>query len=232
MEDHGKTSTAPASTQLAQCASAASRWSSAPALHPPLELRDPDLDSGGDGPDPTRTGITSSQSVPRNLRARRARSRAEGPEDKAKMSAIPDRELDIQINQIAQGFKPAAELRAAFDLMSDGERRSVLRRINALSLQAGAMDADVPDAIKRSGVRPGRTSAALLSKGRIGLQLAKVATLPSSELDDALRLTITLLEIADARRRQERCARGCRHWWHRDLSDELVLARVRSGDLR
>ena len=124
------------------------------------------------------------------------------------------------------------ELLVAFAALSEEEERSVLRRVNVLALQAGALDADATAAIVRSGVRPTRTAAVLVAKGPIDIQLAKAATLPQVELSDGLRLAIALLAIADERRRRTKCASGCSHWWHRDLRDDLVLARIRRGEIQ
>lgn len=136
---------------------------------------------------------------------------------------------DIEINQVSQGFRDLAEVLARFEALSDEEQRSVLRRVNVLAIQAGALDEDASEAILRSEVRPTRTSAVVLSKGRIDLQLAKAASLPRAELSDGFRLAIALLAIADERRRRTKCANGCSHWWHQNLSDEGVLMQIRRG---
>jgi len=139
---------------------------------------------------------------------------------------------DIEVNQVAQGLREGGDVFAAFAALSDEEKRTVLRRVNVLALQAGALDGDAAAAIARSGVRPTRTAAVLLAKGRIDIQLAKAAMLPQVDLRDALRLAIALLAIADERRRRTTCASGCSHWWHKDLGDDLVLQRIRRGEIR
>jgi hypothetical protein len=139
---------------------------------------------------------------------------------------------DIQVNQAAQGLREVPELLVAFAALSEEEERSVLRRVNVLALQAGARDSDAAAAIVRSGVRPTRTSAVLMAKGPINIQLAKAATLPQAELSDGVRVAIALLAIADERRRRTKCASGCSHWWHKDLRDDVVLGRIRRGDIQ
>src|SRR5437868_5502273 len=114
---------------------------------------------------------------------------------------ISDVALDILINQVAQGVQEFERIGVAFGAMSEAERRGVIRRISVLALQAGAHDADVAPSIVMSGVRLTRTAAVLLAKGRVDLQLAKIANLPGAELMDGLRLTVALLAIADQRRR-------------------------------
>jgi hypothetical protein len=139
------------------------------------------------------------------------------------------RELDIEINQVAQGLKEMSEFLATVESLAEEEERSILRRVIALALQAGAADGDVAAALDRCGVRATRTTAVLLAKGRIDIQLAKISALPRAELHDGLRLSMALLAIADDRRRRTLCANGCHHWWHRNLRDDVVLARIRRG---
>ena len=51
-------------------------------------------------------------------------------------------------------------------------------------------------------------------------------SLPEPERDKAFRLFLALFSLADERRRKTECASGCSHWWHRDLSDELLVRRL------
>ena len=141
---------------------------------------------------------------------------------------MPTIDMDIWLNQLAQGIPGGERLLDAFASADEGEQRMILRRANVLVLEAGAHETDVEAAVLASRVRPTRTAAIVLGKGRLREQLARVSTLPVADLRDGLMLTVSLLSIADRRRRQTRCIGGCQHWWHGDLSDELFLQRVRS----
>lgn len=138
-------------------------------------------------------------------------------------------EFEIALNRVAQAIDEMKELLESFDSWPDAERRSALKRTIALLLQAGARESDAPLAIARAGVSRMRTSAVVLLKGRLHIQLAKLGTLPSSELCDGLRLAISLFAIADKRRRATKCVNGCGHWWHQDLRNERFLERIRRG---
>ncbi len=144
---------------------------------------------------------------------------------------MPQIDMDIWLNQVAQGIHPLAEIVSSFDGWPDDEKRAVLRRANALVLQAGAGASDVALAIAQSGVRRTRTAPVVLTKGRLDIQLAKISNLPAAELRDGLMLAISLLAIADGRRRNTKCASGCTHWWHKNLSDDVFVARVRRGQV-
>jgi len=135
----------------------------------------------------------------------------------------------ILLNQIAQGIRTIQEGKDWFLSLSVERRLEVLRHVSFLALQASAREEDVPLAIERSGLRRGYTPCVLLLNGRLKIQLAKVCALPPEEYEKAFILLITLLGIADSRRRTTKCVDGCDHWWHRDLSDEDVLNDIRKN---
>lgn len=148
---------------------------------------------------------------------------------------LPERglELEVRLNQVALGWTPLEELVSQFREWSESEQRLVLEALGYMMVQAGAADADGPSAVARSGVRATRTSSVLLAKGPLLSRFAQIRSLPKTELEDGLKLGIALFSIADERRRSTRCAGGCTHWWHGDLTDaDDVIRRVRSADLR
>jgi hypothetical protein len=59
------------------------------------------------------------------------------------------------------------------------------------------------------------------------VQLSKIANLPENELLKAFRLLITLLGTSDGRRRHEKPLDTENHWWHRDLNDPTVVAKIK-----
>ncbi len=136
---------------------------------------------------------------------------------------------EIRINRVVRGMEPLPQFLATFDEATEERRRDLVRGTIRMAEQAGPRDADVPDAIAKSGVNPRRTSAVV-----IGLPLRqnvwRLASLPNGDLGDAMRLVLALFAIADDRRRTTRCARGCSHWWHGELSDvDAVLAALAPG---
>jgi hypothetical protein len=58
-------------------------------------------------------------------------------------------------------------------------------------------------------------------------QLAKLTDLPQAQLEEAFRLVVELLNIADSRRRTEKPLDLVNHWWHRDLRDPKILDEIR-----
>ena len=129
----------------------------------------------------------------------------------------------ILLNQIAQGCTSIEEGESWFFSQSENRRGPLLRELSAMALQAGFLLADVGPAASLVGLKKGATPCVLLGAGRQKIQVAKVLSLPQSEASSVFRLLIGLLSVADRRRRKQ-CEANCQHWWHRDLSDESVVA--------
>ncbi|MCG8968827.1 MULTISPECIES: DUF5958 family protein [Streptomyces] len=125
------------------------------------------------------------------------------------------RDCDVLLNELAQGLRPMSEGIAWFDGLDQEEQSEVLLFLCHHCVQARAAAEDVPESIRRAGLRPTHTPAVLISRGRIDQQLGKIAGLaPLDERRKAFRLLVAVLAIADARRRERFCSDGCGHWWH------------------
>jgi hypothetical protein len=133
----------------------------------------------------------------------------------------------IFLNQIAQGITALNTGRSWFDSLPVVEQREVLRQLNAMILQAHALQSEAEQAGRQSGVPLGSTPATLLVAGDLRKQLAKIASLPETKLCTAFVLLITLMGLADKRRRTTEQLDLINHWWHRDLSDERVVSKIR-----
>lgn len=129
------------------------------------------------------------------------------------------KEHDVLLNELAQGLRPIPQGIDWFDSLGQEEQSEVLLFLRHHCVQARAVAEDVQESIRRAGLRLPHTPAVLISQGRIGKQLGKIAGLtPHDERRKAFRLLLAVLTIADARRRERFCSNGCSHWWHR-LSD-------------
>ncbi|MEU2394867.1 DUF5958 family protein [Streptomyces sp. NPDC007369] len=125
-------------------------------------------------------------------------------------------ERDVQLNELAQGLRPMSEGIDRFDDLGPEDQSEVLLFLRHHCVQARAVAEDAPESIRRAGLRPTHTPAVLISRGRIDEQLGKIASLtPLDERRKAFRLLISVLAVADERRRERFCVGGCGHWWHR-----------------
>ncbi|MFO7936636.1 MAG: DUF5958 family protein [Kiritimatiellia bacterium] len=137
------------------------------------------------------------------------------------------REIEVFINQVAQGLEPMEEAVEWFNGLDRGDQRQTLRDVNYMALQAHPSTEVVNECIEMSGLKPSYTPCVLMLKSNnLAEQTAKIINLPENEFEKAFRLLLSLLSIADRNRRQTECANGCSHWWHRDLSDAGVVSEV------
>lgn len=123
-------------------------------------------------------------------------------------------EPEIMVNKLAQGLVPMDEGLEWFASRSEAENRALLRELALFARQAQATEEDVPESISSSGIRSTDTPAVLASRGRLPDQLVKIVNLPEQEFVKAFRLLVSLLSVADARRRRRDRITGCSHWWH------------------
>lgn len=131
---------------------------------------------------------------------------------------------ELFLNQVAQGIRPIEEGIAWFSALDKDRQLDALRGLNYMALQAHPSITEARRAVGASGLKPTCTPCVLLLKNeRIGLGTTAIVNLPPNEYLKAFRLLLVLLSVADARRRRDDCGDGCRHWWHRDLSDAMVV---------
>ncbi|MFJ7591767.1 DUF5958 family protein [Streptomyces sp. NPDC097617] len=124
-------------------------------------------------------------------------------------------ERDLILNELAQGLRQMSRGIERFDALSQEEQSEALLFLRHHCVQARAVAEDGPESIRRSGLRPTHTPAVLITRGPIDQQLGKIAGLtPVDERRKAFRLLISVLAVADERRRERFCSGGCGHWWH------------------
>lgn len=136
-------------------------------------------------------------------------------------------DYEILCNRAAQGGVTVDDVLRELNSDTEEHRRHRLRQLAAMVQQASPTEGDAAPAIAKAGVSATRTASVLIGKSPIVQQLAKLWSLPPSELDDVCKILLAVLAIADQRRRTTKCNGGCLHWWHGDLEDELYVQRVR-----
>jgi Family of unknown function (DUF5958) len=120
-------------------------------------------------------------------------------------------EQEIRLNELSQGLRPLDEGAAWFATLTSDAQSEVLLRLTEFCVQARAVPDDMSESVRRAGLRTTHTPAVLLGRG----WLAKIAGLPQDEWAKAFRLLVSLLGVADERRRARFCVGGCAHAWHR-----------------
>jgi hypothetical protein len=130
------------------------------------------------------------------------------------------RELDLLLNELAQGLRPTAWGVDWFTGLPEERQREALDALALWCWQAHPTEAEAAEAIAGSELRPTHTPAVLLARGCSQHHIGTVARLrPRDERVKAFRLLVRLLAVADARRRAQCRAwfgdAPCHHEWHR-----------------
>ncbi len=123
-------------------------------------------------------------------------------------------QTDLQINKIAQGFvklQDGIDWFNAFDVKS---KKGILQSISYFLSQAHPTRNEVDDGIKLSGLKPSYTPCVLLAKKPFNDAMKIIGSLPENEWEKSFILWISILSIADKRRRETDCLNGCTHEWH------------------
>lgn len=125
-------------------------------------------------------------------------------------------ERDALLNRMAQLDAPQAAGAAWFERASQEERSDALERLALFCWQAHPTPAEVEVAANRSGLKSTHTPCVmLLSAQSLGQHpFRRVAELPANEQAKAFTLLLSVLAVADARRRRDQCGNGCTHDWH------------------
>ncbi|MBN9418495.1 MAG: hypothetical protein J0I12_23800 [Candidatus Eremiobacteraeota bacterium] len=134
-------------------------------------------------------------------------------------------ELEIFLNQLAQGIWLDTDAAVWFAAQPDHEKPQINHRLYYMVIQAGGYaKGDSQSAIQRSGLKPTFTPCVLLSRNRA----PRIPNLPLNEQLKSFQLLVAWFSLADERRRGERCKGDCSHWWHQDLRDEPTLQAIRA----
>lgn len=111
-------------------------------------------------------------------------------------------EDEILVNQLAQGIKPMSLGEDWFMRHDEAARLTVLRSTSAMVMQASPTPADAKEAITRSKLKETAAPCVLVQKPNLKVQLAKIVNLEGAEQKKAFRLLVSLLGVADERRRK------------------------------
>jgi hypothetical protein len=137
-------------------------------------------------------------------------------------------EEQLFLNQVSQGIHSHDDLVAWFDKFNTDGQTELLQFMESMISQSHPVPADGPAAVKECGLKPTMTPCVILSKGYSKSALSKLLDLPPQEYRKLIVVLISLFRIADSRRRQSQCTDPDPHWWHWDLSNPDVIAKIRA----
>jgi hypothetical protein len=124
-------------------------------------------------------------------------------------------ETELNINKIAQNTIPSTTGLEWFEEhLENGNGSEILNTITTCIQQAHPKPEEIEKAITLSNIKPTFTPCVLLKTKELKLALSQIINLPRSEQIKSFKLLISLLSVADERRRNTECKDGCQHDWH------------------
>jgi Family of unknown function (DUF5958) len=134
-------------------------------------------------------------------------------------------QIELQLNQFAQGLLPIDELLTYFSSLDASLKGSYLSHLIGLIIQSKPVIEDVPMAIEESQLKPNYTPCVLMKKGVAQHHLRKIAELPEDEQPKVLVLFLHLFKVSYLRRFL--MEKDLPHkWWYWDLSVPENVERV------
>jgi len=138
------------------------------------------------------------------------------------IAAMTRAQRTILLNQVAQSVRPFDDVTQELAVVSESERLEWMGDLIFAVAQSHPTRVDVDAALAKSGLKVTYTPCVLLRTKPFREALSKIRGLPADETEKSFRALISLLGVADGRRRAK-CGSGCHHWWHKDLSDTRVV---------
>jgi len=123
-------------------------------------------------------------------------------------------QTELQINKIAQGFIELRDGIDWFDACDLKSKKEILLSLSYFLGQAHPTRKEVDDGIELCELKRTYTPCVLMAEKPFNDALSKIKKLPESEWKKSFILWVTILSIADKRRRKTDCLNGCTHKWH------------------
>ncbi len=121
---------------------------------------------------------------------------------------------ELQLNKIAQGFIRFKDGIDWFDESDLDKKKDILHSLSVILTQSHPTSDEVEIGINRSKLKRTYTPCVLMVEKPFNEAVARIRNLPQNEWRKAFLLWLSILSIADKRRRETECSDGCTHEWH------------------
>lgn len=121
---------------------------------------------------------------------------------------------DLQINKIAQGVIDLRDGIYWFVGCELESKKEILQSLSWFLSQAHPTREEVSAGICLSRLKSTYTPCVIMMEKPFKEALGKILLLPENEWEKSFILWITILGVADKRRRETDCCNGCTHEWH------------------
>ncbi len=131
----------------------------------------------------------------------------------------------IRMNQLVRTSIDVEEFRTWYQSLSIGEQVALVLALVEFSLEAGAREDDVREAIAKanSEKQSGRMLELVHPESRFYLFFAWMQTASAEDRLEIFNVAIYMFGLAERRVFSKETKESCNHWWHRDLSNPAVV---------
>ena len=134
----------------------------------------------------------------------------------------------ILLNKYVQGVVTQESIYDWFCSFKEEDKRLAIKSVWYLAIQAQATENDIENAAKAAGLRMTHTPVVILLGGKEPFKNKgyKLSSLEGVVLYQAFKIVLECFVLAEQRRKLKESSQFCHHWWHKDLSDELVVKEI------
>lgn len=128
----------------------------------------------------------------------------------------------LRWNRASRGLDPPGAALVWFAALPEPAQTVAIENLAMAVQQARPSAADLPEAVRLSGLLPTHTPWVMLERSTADRTIFDVSRLAGLQRAHAARALLALLAVADGRRRaaDAECVAGrCRHWWHGPLPE-------------
>lgn len=138
---------------------------------------------------------------------------------------------EIILNQFSQGLFTLEEMNHWFAMYDLLDKRDIVQHLLNMVIQAHSTYDDIEgSAILLKKVTSASAVKLLNRKKPFSKFGYEICDLPEKELQIGFDILLLTLVKADTRRKEQEDPKECNHWWHKDLSDENYLRKLKRGD--
>ena len=138
---------------------------------------------------------------------------------------------EIILNQFSQGLFTLEEMNHWFAMYDLLDKRDIVQHLLNMVIQAHPTYDDIEgSAILLKKVTSASAVKLLNRKKPFSKFGYEICDLPEKELLIGFDILLLTLVKADTRRKEQEDPKECNHWWHKDLSDENYLRKLKRGD--
>ena len=118
------------------------------------------------------------------------------------------------INELAQGIKPWDEGIVWFENANAEERDQIMRAMDLCIFQSHPTTEEIEQGIAKSHLKPTYSPCIVVVKKHFNEARQKILGMRGIDQMRAFQLFLAIFSVADQRRRETECTKGCSHEWH------------------